>query len=84
MGNDFYQNINDMEEDVKNNKILMGIGERCFIKNTIVDKNCRIGNDVHINGGKHLENIANELYVIKDGIVVIKKGAIIPNNFTIK
>jgi len=84
MGNDFYQNIDDMNEDVKNNRQLMGIGERCFINNAIVDKNCRIGNDVHINGGKHLEDFSNELYAIKDGIVVVKKGVTIPNNYSIK
>lgn len=84
MGNDFYQNINEMDEDIKSNKQLIGIGERCFINNAIVDKNCRIGNDVHINGGKHLENFSNELYSIKDGIVVIKKGVTIPHNYTIK
>lgn len=84
MGNDFYQNIDDMKEAVENNKQLIGIGERCFINNAIVDKNCKIGNDVHINGGKHLENSATRLYVIKDGIVVIKKGAVIPDGFTIK
>lgn len=84
MGNDFYQNINDMNEDLRNNKQLIGIGERCFINNAIVDKNCRIGNDVHINGGKHLQDLSNELYTIKDGIVVVKKGVTIPNNYTIK
>jgi len=84
MGNDFYQNIDDMNEDMKNNRQLMGIGERCFINNAIVDKNCRIGNDVHINGGKHLEDFSNELYAIKDGIVVVKKGVTIPNNYSIK
>ena len=84
MGNDFYQNIVDMNEDVANGKQLMGIGENCFISNAIVDKNCRIGNDVYINGGNHLENFTNELYSIKDGIVVIKKGVTIPDNYTIK
>ncbi|WP_395050041.1 glucose-1-phosphate adenylyltransferase [Flavobacterium sp.] len=84
MGNDFYQNINDMNEDLRNNKQLIGIGERCFINNAIVDKNCRIGNDVHINGGKHLADLSNELYTIKEGIVVVKKGVTIPDNYTIK
>lgn len=84
MGNDFYQNIEDMKEDLRNNRQLIGIGERCFINNAIVDKNCRIGNDVHINGGKHLEDLSNELYTIKDGIVVVKKGVTIPDNYTIK
>jgi glucose-1-phosphate adenylyltransferase len=54
-----------------NNKQLVGIGERCF-SHAIVDKNCRIGNDVYINGGKHLDDVSHDLYAIKDGIVVIK------------
>ena len=84
MGNDFYQNIDEMNNDINNNKQLIGIGERCFINNAIVDKNCRIGNDVHINGGKHLPDSSNELYAVKEGIVVIKKGVTIPHNFSIK
>ena len=84
MGNDFYQSIDDMTDDVNNNKLLIGIGERCFINNALVDKNCRIGNDVHINGGKHLSDLSNELYSIKEGIVVIKKGSVIPDNFKIE
>ena len=84
MGNDFYQSIDEMMSDTNNNKQLVGIGDRCFINNAIVDKNCRIGNDVYINGGKHLEDVSNELYMIKQGIIVIKKGAVIPDNFTIK
>ena len=84
MGNDHYQNIDAMNEDKENGKILVGIGERCFINNALIDKNCRIGNDVYINGGAHLGDFSNELYAIKDGIVVIKKGAVIPDNYIIK
>jgi glucose-1-phosphate adenylyltransferase len=84
MGNDQYQSIDDMNEDIKNNKQLIGIGERCFINKALVDKNCRIGNDVYINGGSHLEDAFHPLYAVKEGIVVIKKGAVIPDNFEIK
>ena len=84
MGNDHYQSLAEIENDLENNRILKGIGENCFINYAIVDKNSRIGNNVYINGGKHLENFTNELYSIKDGIVVIKKGAIIPDNYTIQ
>jgi len=84
MGNDFYQNIDDINDDNKNGIPLIGIGERCFIDNAIVDKNCRIGNDVYVKGGKHLADTSNDLYCVKEGIVVIRKGAIIPNNFIIK
>ena len=81
MGSDYYETL----EEVEANKIdiMMGIGERCFIKNTIIDKNCRIGDDVRINGGPHLENKETDSYFIKDGIVVIKKEAVIPKGFVI-
>ena len=84
MGNDQYQSIDEMNEDIKNNKQLIGIGERCFINKALVDKNCRIGNDVYINGGSHLEDAIHPLYAVKDGIVVIKNGVVIPDNFEIK
>jgi len=79
MGSDYYETL----EEIENHKIkiLMGIGERCFIKNAIIDKNCRIGDDVSIDGGKHLEDSETDTYVIKDGIVVLKKGAVIPSGF---
>jgi glucose-1-phosphate adenylyltransferase len=81
MGNDYYESLDEIEQDKIN--ILMGIGERCFIKNTIIDKNCRIGDDVRINGGHHLDEVETDTYVIKEGIVVIKKGAVIPKGFVI-
>ncbi|WP_111707519.1 glucose-1-phosphate adenylyltransferase [Lutibacter citreus] len=81
MGSDYYQ---PLEEILDANIVSMGIGKRCFIKNAILDKNCCIGDDVRINGGKHLENVDTDSYAIKEGIVVIKKGAIIPNSFTLQ
>lgn len=83
MGNDFYQNIDEIRTNIEKGIINIGIGERCVINNTIVDKNCRIGNDVTLNGGKHLENANTNLYTIKDGIIVVKKGVTIPDGFTI-
>ena len=83
MGNDLYETIEQMEENNSMGVPRIGIGDRCYIKNAIIDKNCRIGNDVRINGGSHLENIDHSLYTIKDGIVVVKKGAILPDGFVI-
>ena len=81
MGCDYYETLDEIES--RKIDVLMGIGERCFIKNAIVDKNCRIGDDVRINGGKHLEDTENGLYVVRDGIVVIKKGVTIPAGYVI-
>jgi len=76
MGNDFYETLEEVAQ--KNIEIMMGIGNRCYIHNCIVDKNCRIGDDVRINGGKHIDDIETDTYMVKDGIVVIKKDATIP------
>ncbi len=84
MGNDYYQNLEEISHNAENRIINVGIGERCHINNTIVDKNCRIGNDVHLIGGKHLEDANTKLYTVKDGIIVVKKGATLPDGFSVK
>ena len=75
MGCDTYESLADIES--KSIGVLLGIGERCFIKNAIIDKNCRVGDDVRINGGPHLKDTETDTYVIKDGIVVVKKDSTI-------
>lgn len=83
MGSDFYETLDDIAGDTAKGIPLLGVGDRCYIKNAILDKNVRIGNDVRINGGTQLENTDHPLYTVKDGIVVVKKGAIIPNGFVL-
>nr|WP_298995512.1 glucose-1-phosphate adenylyltransferase [uncultured Polaribacter sp.] len=81
MGNDFYETLEQVAEEKI--EIMMGIGDRCYIHNCIIDKNCRIGDDVRINGGKHIKDIETDTYMVKDGIVVIKKDATIPKGTNI-
>ena len=83
MGSDRYQRIEAIEKCKKTNTPYVGIGERCYINNCIVDKNARIGNDVRINGGPHLKDIDTDTYTVRDGIVVIKNGALIKNGTVI-
>ncbi len=83
MGTDYYETLEDMNNSISKGLPKVGIGERCYIRNAIIDKNCRIGNDVRINGGQHLSNSDHSLYTVKDGIVVVKKGAILPDGFVI-
>lgn len=84
MGSDYYQNLDELNQNIANNVKNIGIGKRCYINNTIVDKNCRIGNDVYLNGGKHLEDSNTPLYTIKEGIIVVKKGSVLPDGFRIE
>lgn len=78
MGSDKYQTLIEIEQE-KGDKPLIGIGDNCKIVNAIIDKNSRIGDNVQIIGGSHLPDGDHPLYTVKDGIVVVKKGAIIPN-----
>ncbi|MDT3403953.1 glucose-1-phosphate adenylyltransferase [Mucilaginibacter terrae] len=83
MGSDNYQTLEQIKESHENNTPVMGIGERCKIKNAIIDKNAYIGNDVCINCGEKLEDGDYGAYTVQDGIVVVKKRAIIPHGTVI-
>ncbi|MDA9554978.1 glucose-1-phosphate adenylyltransferase [Pelobium sp.] len=83
MGSDYYQTIEEIESARNSHRPLMGIGENCVIKNAILDKNCYIGNNVTINGGSHLADAEHEKYTIKEGIVVVKKNAVIEDGTVI-
>jgi glucose-1-phosphate adenylyltransferase len=81
MGNDYFETI----EDIYKNKdgIIMGIGNDCYIENAIIDKNARIGSNVTIKGNSNMANCEEENYCIVEGIVVIKKNAVIPSGTVI-
>ena len=83
MGGDYFETLEEMNHNAERGIPKLGIGDRCYIRNAILDKNCRVGDDVRINGGHHLENTDHSLYTVKDGIVVVKKGAVVPNGFVI-
>ncbi|MCB0661615.1 MAG: glucose-1-phosphate adenylyltransferase, partial [Saprospiraceae bacterium] len=53
MGSDFYQTIDEM---IKAQETPMGIGDHCVIDHAIIDKNVKIGDNVTIKGGTHLED----------------------------
>ena len=77
MGNDYYQSLNDISEESQIK--LLGIGKNCAIKNTIIDKNVKVGNFVSIIGDPSLEDEETDLYCIRDGIVILKKGVSVPD-----
>jgi glucose-1-phosphate adenylyltransferase len=83
MGSDSYQTLEQIEESRLSDSPIMGIGDRCYIKNAIIDKNTYIGNDVKINCGTKLEDGDYGTHTVQDGIVVVKKRAIIPNGTVI-
>lgn len=83
MGSDFYETIEEIAHNYARGIPKIGIGDNCTLTNLIMDKDVRVGNNVVINGGNHLEDSDHALYAVKDGIVVVKKGAIIPDRYVI-
>lgn len=81
IGGNSYQDMQELDKDHKEGIPPVGVGDRCYINNTIIDKDARIGNDVVINGGAHLEDTEQDAYVIREGVVVIKRGTVIPDGF---
>ncbi len=84
MGNDYYETLDTINANTAKGIPRIGVGERCYIKNAIIDKNCRIGNDVKIIGGNEIADLEHDLYTIKDHIVVVKKNAILPDGYIIQ
>jgi len=78
MGADFFETIEAIVLNTENPP--MGIGNNCILHQAIIDKNARVGNNVQIIGDDTLPDVQEEAYSIVDGIVVLKKGAIIPDN----
>jgi glucose-1-phosphate adenylyltransferase len=82
MGSDYFAPYDELANK-KPDKPPMGVGERCFLQNCIIDKNARIGDDVRITGGTHLENGNYDGYSVVDGIVVVTKNAILKSGTVI-
>lgn len=80
IGADKYQSEIDRDEDGKKGLPAVGVGEGSIIHRAILDKDSRIGRNVRILDHACDENSEGENYVIRDGIVVIPRSAIVPDN----
>jgi glucose-1-phosphate adenylyltransferase len=79
MGNDFY------ERQFDHKKIKPCIGKNVRIEGAIIDKNVMIGNNVKIKGLQDPNhNFDGDLYCVRDGLIIIPKGAKIPAGKVIK
>ena len=61
----------------------VGIGAGSIVENAIVDKNARIGRNVRIRNERGEKNAEGPGWVIRDGIIVVPKNAIVPDNTVI-
>jgi glucose-1-phosphate adenylyltransferase len=79
MGADFYETPAQLKENAVRGRPRVGIGARCKVKGAIIDKNARIGEGcVLIADGKADGSYAGGSVIIRDGVLVVPKGAVLP------
>ena len=85
MGADSYESPTERLQNLESGKVPLGVGANTTIQRAIVDKNARIGRNVRIvNSDRVVESTREELgFVIRAGIVVVIKNAIIPDGTVI-
>ncbi len=86
MGGDFYESERDKSTNLEAGRIPVGIGSGSHIEGTIVDKNCRIGQNVKIinETGVQETDVDNPVCVIRDGIPVLIKNKQFADNWTLQ
>ncbi len=81
MGSDFFESIEEIRSNLERNIPHIGIGENSIIRRAIIDKNVRIGKNVRLvnNAGTEFKDGENGCYYIREGIIIVPKGAVIPD-----
>jgi glucose-1-phosphate adenylyltransferase len=80
MGADQFEDISQMEMNRKKGIPHVGIGKNCRIQNAIIDKNARIGNNVVLSPEGKPDLFETNGVVVRDGVLVVLKNAILPDN----
>lgn len=79
MGNDYYKSTDHHHKLPP----FPHIGEHCIIQNAIIDKNVCIGNGVKLINKQKLTHYDSENIYIRDGVIIVPRGANLPDGFTL-
>lgn len=83
LGADKFESTSEIERNKENDVPNIGIGNNCEIRNAIIDKNARIGHNVKLINARGIQEEETENYVIRNGIIVVPKNAVIQNGTVI-
>jgi glucose-1-phosphate adenylyltransferase len=77
MGSDFFESIEEIQNNVNRQIPHVGIGQNTIIRRAIIDKNARIGNNVQLINKDNVETLdgENRCYYIREGIIIVPKNA---------
>lgn len=83
LGADYYESEHTRLKNEANGIPPLGIGRGCKIRRAIIDKDAHIGDGVTISPEGKPAQVDAENYFIRDGIIIIPKGAVIRSGTTI-
>jgi glucose-1-phosphate adenylyltransferase len=78
IGGDFYELDENRRAIIDRGELPIGIGEGASVKRAIIDKNARIGPGAIIHGAPDRPDASGEGWLVRDGIVIVRKNAVIP------
>ncbi len=85
MGADYYETTEQLRHNAEKKRPNIGIGKGCRIRRAIIDKNARIGDGVRLSPvGKADGSYADGAVIIREGILIVVKGAILPAGMVIE
>jgi glucose-1-phosphate adenylyltransferase len=80
MGADEYESLDELRQNREIGRPDIGVGKFCTIRNAIIDKGVRIGNNVRLLNENGIQEADGDFFCIRDGIIIIPKDAVVPDN----
>jgi glucose-1-phosphate adenylyltransferase len=83
LGADFYETLEEIGQASARGLPPIGVGEGTVVERAILDKNARIGRNVRIVNEAGVQNADGKGYYVRDGIVLVPKGGVVPDGTVI-
>ena len=80
MGSDTFESAADRARNREQGIPDIGVGMNCEIKNAIIDKGARIGDNVRLSPDGKLDGYSKDGIFVRDGIICVTKNTVVPAN----
>jgi len=80
MGADNFEGSRDRARNRERGLPDIGIGMNCEIKNAIIDKGARIGDNVRLTPEGKPEQYEKDGIYVRDGVLIVSKNTVVPDN----
>ncbi|MDQ8182852.1 glucose-1-phosphate adenylyltransferase [Pelagicoccus sp. SDUM812005] len=80
MGADDFESAEDRRQNKELGRPDVGVGLNCEIKNAIIDKGARIGDNVKLNPEGKPDMYEKNGVFVRDGVVIVTKNTCVPSN----